>query len=48
MKDGGYNNITNTSKVSRAQNTPALQARPQVSKKLELHQLKYNKRIGLL
>ena len=27
IKDGGYNNITNTNKVSPAQNTPALQAR---------------------
>ena len=26
IKDGGYNNITNTSKVSPTQNTPALQA----------------------
>ena len=25
IKDGGYNNITNTNKVSPAQNTPALQ-----------------------
>ena len=28
IKDGGYNNITNTNKVSPAQNTPALQANP--------------------
>ena len=27
IKDGGYNNITNTNKVSPTQNTPALQAR---------------------
>ena len=26
IKDGGYNNITNTNKVSPTQNTPALQA----------------------
>ena len=26
IKDGGYNNITNTNKVSPAKNTPALQA----------------------
>ena len=26
IKDGGYNNITNTNKVSLTQNTPALQA----------------------
>ena len=27
IKDGGYNNITNTNKVSPTQNTPALQAK---------------------
>ena len=27
IEDGGYNNITNTNKVSPTQNTPALQAR---------------------
>ena len=32
IKDGGYNNITNTIKVSPTQNTPALQAkRPPVA-----------------
>ena len=30
IKDGGYNNITNTNKVSPTQNTPALQATDRV------------------
>ena len=29
-RDGGYNNITNTNKVSPTQNTPALQANDDV------------------
>ena len=33
FKDGGYNNITNTNKVSPTQNTPALQARKSEEKR---------------
>ena len=36
IKDGGYNNITNTNKVSPTQNTPALQAKNVVKNSREM------------
>ena len=43
IKDGGYNNITNTNKVSPTQNTPALQSKWSVSTDSETTELRARK-----
>ena len=40
IKDGGYNNIANTNKVSPTQNTPAIQARAFVKVSKTLNRVK--------